>query len=68
MQSRKYLIPKIEHLLDVYWELDSPKHKNDMLREVIDKIEYTKDKRGTGNSPNDDFVLTLYPRLPEDNA
>lgn len=65
MDNYKILIPKIEHILDVYWNVSNPKTKNDMLKEVIDHIDYIKTKRGTRKNPNDDFRLTIYPKLPK---
>lgn len=58
------IIPKIQHLLQVYETLPSAKAKNDALKEVVDKAVYDKDVHGAyrGNSA-DDFELTLYPKL-----
>ena len=61
-ESRKNLIPKVEKLLDVYAELPDAAAKNEMLKEILEKITYRRDKR-TG--PKDDFQITLYPKLPQ---
>lgn len=65
LRSRREIIPKIERILDVYWELDSPKAKNDMLKEVIDKVIYVKEKKGSRYNPSNNFKLVLYPKLPK---
>ena len=62
--GRKQIIPKIERLLEVYYELPTPKAKNDMLKEVLEKVVYLKTKNGRWNNAPDDFELTLYPKIP----
>ncbi len=63
--SRRQLIPKVEHVLEVYSSLPSAKAKNDMLKEVLEKVVYikTSDVR-KGGSP-DNFQITIYPKLPK---
>lgn len=60
-ESRKNLIPKVKKLLEVYEALPDAAAKNKMLKDVLEKITYRRDKR-TG--PKDDFEITLYPKLP----
>lgn len=64
--QKEEFIPKIDHLLKVYDSLDTPAAKNKMLKEIIEKGVYTKEKSGAfkGVSP-DDFTLLLYPKLPK---
>ena len=62
--GRKQIIPKVERLLEVYYELPTPKAKNDMLKEVLEKVVYLKTKNGRWNNAPDDFELTLYPKIP----
>lgn len=63
------LMPKVKHLLDIYETLPSAAQKNELLKEIIEKIEYKKDKAAThcDRSP-DDFELVLYPKLPMKNG
>ncbi len=63
-ESRRTIVPKVEHLLDVYRTLPDAKSKNDMLKEVIEKVVYAKEKGGRWHSSPDDFEITLYPKLP----
>ena len=51
------IIPVTEYLLDSYERL-SPREKNDIWKEVLEKITYYKDKKGG------DFRITIYPKLP----
>lgn len=60
-ESRKDLIPKVKKLLEVYAELPNAAAKNEMLKGILEKVTYRREKR-TG--PKDDFELTLYPKLP----
>lgn len=63
-ESRIHIIPKVERLLDIYHKLESPAAKNDLLKEVLEKVVYIKEKGGRWHSSPDDFELTLYPKLP----
>ena len=58
-QAKTNFIPKMKTIVDCYWELDNAKAKNDMLKEVIDHIDYIKEVKGRGHE--DDFKLTIYP-------
>ena len=62
--SQKNIIPKVERLLDVYASLPTAKAKNDMLKEVLEKVVYTKEKGGRWHGSPDEFEITLYPKLP----
>ncbi len=62
--SREELIPKIERLLETYHSLETPQIKNDMLKEVLEKVVYLKTKNGRWHHSPDDFELTLYPKIP----
>ena len=58
------IIPKVEKLLEVYHDLPSPKAKNDMLKDVLEKVVYTKKERSKkGNLDN--FNITIYPKIPK---
>lgn len=62
--SRVSIIPKVEHLLSVYNELPDAQSKNDLLKDIIERIEYTKDSPSPRKGPFDNFELVLYPKLP----
>jgi hypothetical protein len=61
-------IPKVRRLLEVYTELPTASAKNDLLKDVIEKIVYTKTEKGSRWHENrtDRFKIVLYPRLPKD--
>lgn len=64
-QGRKEIIPKVEQLLDIYDTLPSAKAKNDIFKEVLEKVVYVKTKNGRWNNSPDDFEITLYPKIPK---
>lgn len=62
-ETQRNIIPKVEKLLDVYDSLPTPAAKNDMLKEVLEKVVYTKEVNGRWGDP-DDFTIDLYPKIP----
>lgn len=63
--AQKEIIPKVEHLLEVYRDLDSPAAKNDTLKEVLEKVIYVKTMRERWATEQNTFELTLYPKVPD---
>lgn len=63
--GRKQIIPKVEHLLEVYDDLTSAKAKNDMLKEVLEKVTYLKTQNGRWHNSPEDFEITLFPKIPK---
>lgn len=61
-QNTTNIIPKVEKLLEVY-DILSAKDKNDMLKEVLEKVIYVKDISARRTSP-DNFEITIYPKVP----
>lgn len=64
-QATKTIIPKVEHVLDLYWTAATPADKNTLLKSVIQGITYDKAKGGRWKVAADDFKLTLYPKIPK---
>lgn len=60
-KAQKDIIPKLQHILDVYNVTADPTVKNQMLKSVLEFAEYRKEKYQKGN----DFTLTLHPKLPK---
>ena len=63
-ENQRNIVPNVQHLLSVYRDLPTASAKNTMLREVLEKVEYVKEKPARRNGALDDFELTLYPKLP----
>lgn len=55
------IIPRIERVLEQYPTLESPREKNDLLKEVLQKVEYTKTKGGRW-TPSD-MRLAIFPKV-----
>ena len=65
IENQQNIIPKIEKLLEVYETLPSAKAKNDILKEVLEKVVYYREKASVRNGPLDAFEITLFPKLPK---
>lgn len=63
--SRVKIIPKVERVLEIYDTLPDAKTKNDVLKEVIEKVTYRKDHGGRWHNSPDDFELVLFPKMPK---
>lgn len=64
-QTLGQIVPKVEHILSVYDQTEDPKLKNDLLKEVVDHIVYTKKEGGRWNPEKiTDFKLDLYMCVP----
>lgn len=63
-ESQKIIIPKVEKVVDLYWQLPTPREKNMLLKEVLEKVIYIKKVSGRWHAKPDDFELHVYPKLP----
>lgn len=59
INSKKDIVPKIQNVIDTYYETDDAKQKNLLLKSVLQKVEYTK----TNPRMLEDFQLVLFPKL-----
>lgn len=57
----KEYIPRLEHVLDVYWTVESAAGKNALLKDVLEKCVYLKTEKGVKHMR--DYTLKLYPLL-----
>lgn len=55
--QRSNIIPKTEALMESYEDM-TPQERNDLLKEILMKVEYTKEPKG-------EVQIDLYPRLPK---
>lgn len=63
VKSRKFIIPKVEKVLELYYKTEDPELKNELLREVVEKATYIKTVNGRWHGRPDDFELVLTPKL-----
>lgn len=61
--SKSQFIPKIQGIIEKYNSLDTIEAKNQLLKEVIDRIEYVKTTKGRTHA--DEFTLRVFPRIPK---
>ena len=65
--AKKFIIPKAQHLIDIYFELPSAEKKNKLLKELFSSIIYTKEKGGRWDkSAIDQFTLEFISNLKID--
>lgn len=57
--NKEILIPKIEKVIESYYETDNIQIKNELLKSVLEKIEYKK----ITPLNKDDFKLKLFPKI-----
>ncbi|MBD5128493.1 MAG: recombinase family protein [Ruminococcaceae bacterium] len=58
--------PKVEHILEIYSTRTSAAAKNEILKEVLERVVYDKEKSGALKGCSaDDFTLIAYPKLPK---
>lgn len=63
LEQKKSFIPKCEHLLSCYWDWDI-NTRNEVLKELIERIEYTKDTKNTRmNGDEVKFTLDIFPKI-----
>ena len=67
LEQRSSFIPRCEDLLEHYWDLDIPT-RNRILRELIDKVLYTKDtKNAFLEGDKITFLLDIFPKIQENH-
>jgi hypothetical protein len=65
-ENRLLIAPKIERLLKTYDLLPSAAVKNELLKEILEKAVYKKEKSGAYRDASPDgFELVIFPRLPK---
>ena len=57
--TAEVMIPKLENIIDVYYTLPDAKAKNDLLKEVIEKVVYIRTVGGRWVKDKDNFELTI---------
>ncbi|MDK2824548.1 MAG: site-specific recombinase [Clostridia bacterium] len=59
-KAQKQIIPALEHVLEIYPKTEDPAQKNSLLKSVLEKAVYKKERY----QKDDNFSLVLYPKLP----
>nr|WP_308743510.1 recombinase family protein [uncultured Anaerocolumna sp.] len=59
-----FFISNAQRILDQYYELDTATAKNEALKEILEKVEYVKDKPNKkGDRDNKNFKIELFPKV-----
>lgn len=54
------------YILDIYRHMDSAAGKNQLLKSILEKVEYLKsEKNKRGEKCRGNFQLTIYPKIPK---
>lgn len=61
-QSDSY-IPKIENIINLYYSNISVKEKNDLIKSIVEKVTYYKDKNARWHNDPNDFTLKIFPKV-----
>jgi len=61
--GRKEIIPAVERVLELYKATEDPAVRNDLLKKVLEKVIYKKEKGGRW-CKDPEIELILYPKLP----
>lgn len=59
-KAQKQIIPKVKKILEIYWDIEDPAVKNQMLKSIMEYAAYRKEK----DQRDDNFTLVLHPLLP----
>lgn len=66
IQLRDTFIPRVEKVLNAYDRIGSASGKNDLLRTIVERIEYNKDTPNRrGQRDNANFELKVWPKVPK---
>ena len=61
MHKKHMIVPKVQNIIDCYYSIESAAGKNALLKEVIERIEYSKDRTSRGKL--DEFSIKIYPKI-----
>lgn len=65
MTVQDTFIPTVKRIVDGYSNLEDASVKNNLLKTVLERVDYNKDKPNTrGKRNNDNFTVSLYPKIP----
>lgn len=62
-EQEENFVPRVRNVLELYGCAETPADKNRLLKSILAKVVYSRSEGGRW-APSDNFMLTLYPRLP----
>ena len=62
--QKEIIIPKLENIIDLYYNLETAEDKNILLKSIISKVTYLKTKKAIKkDSDPTNFELHIYPKI-----
>ncbi len=62
--QKEIMIPKLENIIDLYYNLETAEDKNILLKSIISKVTYLKTEKAIKkNSDPTNFELHIYPKI-----
>ena len=62
--QKEIIIPKLENIIDLYYNLETAQDKNILLKSIISKVTYLKTEKAIKNdSDPTNFELHIYPKI-----
>ena len=61
--DREAVIARWERVLKEYPQVEEPAVKNALLKEILERVEYSKPQKGTRGGGMDNFAIKIFPRL-----
>lgn len=65
LTARVEIVPNVDRVIKTYPKTKDAAKKNELLRSVLEKVTYRKEKGGRWSGEEDSFELTLYPKIPK---
>ena len=62
-KNKSEYLPKVINVIDSYYNLESATAKNQLLREIIEKVEYYRPSASRWGDKNN-FEITIFPKIP----
>lgn len=59
VEAHLNIIPRVENVIRSYWETDDPAKKNTLLKSILERVDYTKER----HQRLDQFTLKIYPKV-----
>ena len=66
LKEKDIMLPKLQNVIDIYYKLETPEEKNNLLKTVVEKVTYLKETptlKKTDDPKN--FTIRIYPKLPK---
>lgn len=63
VQQRTQIVPRMQHVLDTFYDADTCLEQNQLLKSILDHVTYTKTIRRTRANNKTDLHVEIFPRF-----